>query len=190
EIRFESDEGPGVIRSVTNDLVAYLMVSIDQSDEDTARFFSSLAFEDAVSDDAAPEAAAEQVDKEGAVADDAGTAADSFVGPPYGPRVLLDGSDWSPTSDQAAAVGTRPYQDEAGNFLLELVPPPTMAPPGTARDLDELWLRCGVEADGSACDELATSAMYLNNNLYRAFGLSCGGRSRVEVTDCAAQLSS
>lgn len=70
------------------------------------------------------------------------------------------------------------FRARNGVFRLELVPPPTMAAPGTKPHLDQLWLRCGVESDAEACRDLGLEALDFDGDIYGAFAATCGGRMR------------
>ncbi len=246
EIRFESSQGGGVIRTIQKEQVAYSMVSINQSEEDTARFFNSLSVAPYELADLEAEAAAAEI-----VTALKGQA-EPFVDGPYGPREMLAASGgpdylgsppegavepgthpaldpifiacregdgaacdelyWAGFEADGALVyerfadtcggrtatepctallgGTSPGEDpiihsqdstfRARNYLfqLELVPPPTMAPPGTKPHLDELWLQCGIEANAEACRDLGLEALDFDDDIYGAFAATCGGRMR------------
>ena len=246
QIRFESNQGAGVIRSIQKEQVAYSMVSINQSDSDATRFFNSLSIAPyELADLEAEAAAAERVASltEGA---------EPFVEGPYGQREMLTASGgpdyFASPPEGAVEPGTFPeldpmfvacregdgpacdelywtafetlgalvyerFADTCGGrtvterctdllggqypgedpiihsqdkifyarnyvFRLELVPPPTMAPPGTKPHLDGLWLKCGIEADGEACRDLGLEALEADDDIYAAFAATCGGRMR------------
>ncbi len=252
ELVVESSLGRSVVRAISKEQVSYAMISVNQSGEDTGKFFNSLAIAPYELRDLAAEAAADS-ESSALLA-----AAEPFTDPPYGEREMLPSSGgWEyrnappegaevpgmfpdldalfvtcrdgdgescdelyfAADDTDGAIAYRNFADTCGGrtiterctdllggtasradpieegvsakfrrrndvYILELIPPPTMAPPGTKPDLDPLWLQCGAQRDGAACDELRARGPDPGDEIYAAFGITCGGRRRVSGAGC------